>query len=325
MLTQTVKRLEGMIPPENILIITNREQREAVCEVCPMLPEANVVAEPVGRDTAAAVGLATLLVEMRDPEGTFAMLPADHVIHDTAGFQATLATAFAAAEAEDALVTIGITAAYPATGYGYIHRGEPIRELGGHPVHAVRAFREKPELETAEAYVKSGEFFWNAGMFFWRVPVIAREFARQTPALWKALGAIRDGLKTGTALEALLEAHYPGLEKISIDYAIMEQAATVQMVESRFDWDDVGEWPAVERHSEADASSNVVRGQAILQDSSGNIVINHGDHLTTLIGLKDLIVVQTGDATLICPKDRAQEIKDLVKSIAKDPRFKNLL
>jgi mannose-1-phosphate guanylyltransferase len=306
-------------------VITNAEQREAVLEVCPMLPAGNVIAEPVGRDTAAAVGLAAVLVGHREPGASFAMLPADHVIHDTAGFQSTVETAFAAAEAEDALVTVGIQAAYPATGYGYIQRGGETGSIAGRPVYGVQAFKEKPDADTARRYVDSGEYFWNAGMFFWRVPVIAREFAAHTPGLWQALGAVRDGLEAGQPLDELLAKHYPGLEKVSIDYAIMEKAATVRMVESAFDWDDVGEWPAVERHYPKDGGGNVVRGKAIVQDGGGNIVMGDAAHTLALVGVDDLIVVHTADATLICPKDKAQDIKQLVKALAAEERFKDLL
>lgn len=325
MLTQTVKRLEGLVPPENILIITNAEQRDAVIEVCPMLPEANVVAEPVGRDTAAAVGLATVLVANRSPEATFAMLPADHVIHDKDGFQAVVANAFGAAEEADALVTVGIKTAYAATGYGYIERGEEVSRVGGQPVFQVSAFKEKPDHETAEQYVASGQYFWNAGMFFWRVPVVSKAFSEHTPGLWQALGAIREGLEGGQSLDTLLGQHYPGLEKISVDYAIMEKAASVRVVESAFDWDDVGEWPAVARHYEPDASGNVSKGDVVIQSGKGNIVLAEGGHTTALVGVDGLIVVHTADATLVCPKDKAQDIKKLVKELGADPKHQQLL
>ncbi len=325
MLTQTIERLGEVVPPGQVLIITNAEQREAVIEVCPMVPEENVIAEPVGRDTAAAVGLATVLVGNRDPEASFAMLPADHVIKDAAGFQSVLDTAFTAAEEEAAIVTVGIRAAYPATGYGYIHRGKVTREISEKPVYAVQEFREKPDLATATEYVDSGEYYWNAGMFFFRVPVIAAEFSSHTPQLWRALGKIRDGLQDGVDLDSLLKEHYPNLEKISVDFAIMEKAETVRVVESAFDWDDVGEWPAVERHFPKDADNNVVNGRVMIQGGSGNIVVNDGEHMTALIGVDDLIVVQTEDATLVCPKSRAQEIKALVKALGADEANKDLL
>ena len=325
MLAQTLDRIGAVVPPERVLIIPNAEQRDAVLEVCPQLPPGNVIAEPVGRDTAAAVGLAAVLVGHRDPEAAFAMLPADHVIEDEAGFQSILEAAFVAAEAEDALVTVGITAAYPATGYGYIHRGAVIGTAAGREVHAVQAFREKPDLETAGHYVASGEYLWNAGMFFWRVPVIAGQFSQHTPGLWAALGAIRAGLEAGAELAPLLAAHYPNLEKISVDYAIMEKAACVRVLESAFDWDDVGEWPAVERHYPRDSHGNVTRGKVLIINGGGNIVVNDGTHTTAVVGADNLIIVQTPDATLVCPKEKAQDIKQLVKALGADAQFKDLL
>lgn len=325
MLTQTVDRLEGLVPPERIFVITNVEQAEAVREVCPMLPAENVVAEPVGRDTAAAVGLATILVKHRNPNASFAMLPADAVIHDGAGFRRIVAAAFEAAEAEDALVTVGIQPTYPATGYGYIEKAEVSGKAGGEAVYAVRQFREKPDLETARGYLESGDFFWNAGMFFWRVPVISDCFVRFTPALWNALRAIEAGLQKGEELRSLLEEHYPKLEKISVDYAIMEKAETVRVLQSAFDWDDVGEWPAVERHHERDEAGNVAQGSAVLHAASGNIVISDAGHTVALIGVEDLIVVHTGDATLVCPKDRAQDIKKLVKELGNGADTRHLV
>ena len=325
MLTQTVERLGAIVPPERVLIITNAEQTEAVKEVCPMLPAANVIAEPVGRDTAAAVGLATLLVKHRDPNACFAMLPADHVIHDAAGFQAVLGQAFEAAESDDVLVTVGITPSYPATGYGYIERGAVTSEVSGRPVYEVVQFKEKPNLANAEAYIASGKFYWNAGMFFWRVPVISDCFERFTPGLWTALKAIDEGLTEGKALAGLLAEHYPHLEKISVDYAIMEKAERVSVIESAFDWDDVGEWPAVERHHEKDEAGNVIRGRGIVQSGSGNIVLGESGHMVSLIGVDDMIVVHTKDATLVCPKSRAQEIKALVKKLGEATENAGLL
>jgi len=324
MLTQTVERIGPVCPPERVIVITNREQRTAVLEVCPNIPPENVVAEPVGRDTAAAVGLAAILVKHRSAQASFAMLPADHVIHDVAAFQAVLEGAFAAAESAEQLVTVGIKPDHPATGYGYIRRGEPLPDAAGCAAFAVRQFREKPDEATARAYLESGEYYWNAGMFFWTVPVIAAAFARHAPSLWQALGAIERGLAEGQPLEALLDAHYPTLEKISVDYAIMEKAERVAVVESRFDWDDVGAWPAVARHFPKDAAGNVSRGAVRVMDTRNSIVFSTADHLTAVIGVDDLIVVHTGDATLVCPIDRAQEIKELVRALGTDEALRRL-
>jgi len=326
MLAQTVDRLEGLVDAKDVFVITNAEQREAVLEVCPDLDPAKVIGEPMGRDTAAAVGLATVLVRREDPEATFAMLPADAVIHDAVGLRSTLETAFQAAESNSVLATIGITASFPATGYGYIQQGAELGTYAERMVFNVKRFVEKPDLETAKAYLDSGDYFWNAGMFVWSVASIVAELETSTASLWTALQAIDTGLTAGQELNALLAEHYPSLEKISVDYAIIEKAKNVVMVESGFDWDDVGEWPAVERHYPADAAGNVVRGVAHLEQASGNIVFSRDDnHLVALLGVDDLIVVKTGDATLVCHKDKAQEIKELVKAVGAKEAYRRLM
>lgn len=320
MLAQTIDRLGGMVPPERILIITNTEQRTAVLEVCPELPEANVVGEPVGRDTAAAVGLATVLVAERSSgDSAFAMLPADAVIHDAENFRAVLGAAFEAAEREAAVLTIGIKPTEPATGYGYIHQGDAAFRAAGQSVYSVQAFKEKPDLETAQSYLDTGEYFWNAGMFIWRVSTISAELERNTPDLWASLSDLRSALAGGADLNALLAERYPTFEKISIDFAVIEKAKKVLMVESTFDWDDVGSWPAVARHYPADDAGNTIKGNAVLEGCTGNIVVAESGHTIAMVGVDDMIVVQTRDATLICPRDKAQDIKALVKLIAQSP------
>lgn len=325
MLTQTVDRLDGFVPPENIFIITNREQREAVLEVVPNLPPENVVAEPVGRDTAAAVGLAAVLVGQRDRNAVFGILPADHVIHDVKSFQSVLDQAFATAEEKPVLVTLGLRPTEPATGYGYIQRGELLEGADGKPLYQVKRFVEKPDLETAQEYLESGDYFWNAGMFVWRVAAIEEAFARYAPDLQAGLKEIAGKLAAGEALDAVLGTVYPDLKKISIDYAVMEKAENVVTIEASFDWDDVGAWPAVARHFAADSMGNVTRGEVVLEGSSGNIVVSEGKHLIAAVGVDDLIIIQTGDVTLVCRKDKAQEIKNVVKKLGADPKWQHLI
>jgi mannose-1-phosphate guanylyltransferase len=313
MLAQAVDRVLGLVPPENIFIITNTEQREAVLEICPEVLPAQVVGEPVGRDTAAAVGLAAVLVQERNPEGAFAILPADHVIHDTEGFQKTLALGFEQAEKGEYLVTIGIDPTEPATGYGYIHRGEQTSIES--PVFKVLRFVEKPDLDTAKGYLASGEYAWNAGMFVWQALTVRESIAKYVPELAASLTAMQAELSSGAELSAVLALHYPDIQKISIDFAVMEKADNVLTIPAAFDWDDVGEWPAVARHYEADAGGNVSRGKSVLKDSSGNIIFSDEGHLVALLGVDDLIVVRTEDATLVCRKDQAQKIKELVSVV----------
>ncbi|MGF1482944.1 MAG: mannose-1-phosphate guanylyltransferase [Opitutales bacterium] len=324
MLAQTIERLEGLVPPERVLVITNAEQRAAVLTACPMLPPGNVIGEPVGRDTAPCVGLASVLVKLRAPEAAFALLPADAVIHDAANFRAVLSAAFAAAEAEPILATIGIQPEFPATGYGYLQRGDARTQADGRTVYTVQRFVEKPDLETAQTYLASGEYYWNAGMFIWSVAAIQKALESHTPTLQAALTEIEQALAGGAELEPLLEKAYPELEKISIDYAVMEKADNVVMVESAFDWDDVGAWPAIARHYPADASDNVAKGPAVFHEARGNITVSEPGHLVTIVGASDLIVVNTPDATLVCPKDQAQQIKALVKKLGADAATEHL-
>jgi mannose-1-phosphate guanylyltransferase len=320
LLAQTLARVRALVPPKNTYVITNAAQAAAVRAVCRSLPAANIVAEPVGRDTAPAVGLAAALVGARDPAAVFAVLPADHVIHDTAAYQRDLDVAFAAARADDVMVTIGIRPTEPATGFGYINSGEPWRAFNRHGVLRVQRFVEKPKRELAEQYLASGDYFWNAGMFVWSVPVVERALAQFAPELDAGLAKIRVGLARGRALAPLLKKVYPALTKISVDYALLEKSTNVVVVPARFDWDDVGAWPAVCNHLKPDVAGNCVRGLAVVEQGRGNLIATTADHLVTVLGADDLIVVHTADATLVCPKSRAQDIKALLKRVEALPR-----
>ena len=317
MLAQTVARLEGLVPPERIFVVTNREQREATLEACPSLLPDHVVGEPVGRDTAAAVGLAAILVNRASADAVFAILPADHLIEQAERFRGVLRTAFEAAAREEILVTIGVLPTEPATGYGYVQRGESLFDLQGRDVYAVKRFVEKPDLDTASQYLESGDYFWNAGMFVWRPSVILAALQEYVPDLRTGLQELEDVWRLEDDLDDGMDKVYPDLPRISIDYAVMEKAPNVVTVESDFDWDDVGEWPAVARHFPADQAGNVTRGEVVSLDSRGNLVISPKGRLTALLGVKDLIVVETADATLICHRDQAQEVKRLAKEISR--------
>ncbi|MGY8714414.1 MAG: mannose-1-phosphate guanylyltransferase [Verrucomicrobiia bacterium] len=315
MLAQTVERLEGLVPAENIFVITNVEQRDAVLESCPTLLPERVIGEPVGRDTAAAVGLAALLVDQVEQDAAFALLPADHVIEDGEGFRSVLRSSFEAAERNDYLVTIGIKPNFPSTGYGYLSQGDELDNVQNRSVSKVDRFIEKPNLSTAEEYLKQGGYFWNAGMFVWRPSVILSAIQKHAPVLSEGLKELQADLNSNGSLIRAMEKVYPNLEKISVDFAVMEKAEGVVMLESDFDWDDVGEWPAIERHYPADENGNVFKGDGIAVDSKGNLAFSEKGHCITLLGVEDLIVVQTGDATMVCHKDRAQEVKELARKV----------
>lgn len=325
MLAQTVERVAGVVPRENVFVLTTRAQQAGCQAACPELPAANIVAEPMGRDTAAATGLAMLLVKQRSPGAAFAMLPADHVIHDVQEYAKLLRVAFEAAEAADVLVTLGIKPTAPETGFGYIHQSGPWRHIGGREVMKVQRFVEKPDLETAQRYLASGEYYWNAGMFVWRVPVVEAAFRAHAAELYAGLAKLETAAKTAGGWAAALPDVYPTLPRISVDYALMEKSTNVVVVPATFDWDDVGAWPAIAKHFTPDAAGNVLRGLAMVEGGANNIVVSDDGHLTAVVGASDLVVVHTAQATLVCPKEKAQEIKALLKRLGEDPGKKKFL
>src|SRR6478735_4279848 len=247
LLEQAVARLDGLVPPERLLILTNVDQEAAVRELLPQLPKENIVAEPAKRDTAAAVALGAGWVAARDHSATMIVLPADHVINDTAAFQKTLTAAAAAAQETGALVTIGIKPTWACPGYGYIEQGEAVqlRSTGSNVgVHRVIRFREKPNADLAESFIRKGNFRWNAGMFVWSVPSVLSEFNRHAPELASFISQVR----AQDNFENTVRERFAKLPKISFDYAIMEKADRVLVVEATFHWDDVGSWPAVAKY-----------------------------------------------------------------------------
>lgn len=325
MLVQTVARVEAIVPAGRIFIITSADQKPQVIRLCPQLPRENIIAEPVGRDTAAAVGLAALLIGRRDPVGVFAILPADHAIKDVAAFRRNVKAALGAAARPSVIATIGIKPFEPATGYGYIQRGGRAGKIGAQQFYRVERFVEKPDRGAARRYLASGEYLWNAGIFFWSVPTVLGAFARHAHKLHAGLEKIRRGLARGRPLDSLLRKVYPALPKISVDYALLEKAENVVVLPASFDWDDVGAWPAVARHLVRDRAGNVVRGRAVIEDGSHNIVIGERGHFTALLGIDNLIVVHAHGATLVCPREKAQQIKKLLQRIEKLPYGRQLL
>ena len=325
LLTQTIERVKPIVPAKQIFVITSAVQEKGVRAVCKGIPADNIIAEPVGRDTAAAVGLAAAIVGARDPDGVFAVLPADHVIHNGKKYQADLNAAFAAAAAAPVMVTIGIKPTEPATGFGYVQRGGRWKIVNRRAVYQVKRFVEKPTLSVARKYLKSGDYFWNAGMFVWSVGVVESAIAAHAPELDEGLALIRTALAKGRKLVPVMKKVYPTLQKISVDYALLEKSDNVVMLPSTFDWDDVGAWPAVARHFKPDSAGNVTRGKALVEQGNNNIVFSEGDHVLAVVGADDLIVVHTPEATLVCPKDKAQEIKTLLKQVTDLPNAKRYL
>lgn len=323
LISMAVERLSGLVPAERVLIITSRDLVEPTRMAVPELPPQNVVGEPVGRDTAAACALACAMIGQRDPEGVFCVLTADHIIGDLSLFQATLQAGFALAAEQDVLVTIGIRPASASTGFGYIEAGEPYVTRGGVEFVRTRRFVEKPDAPTAHTYVASGRYAWNSGMFVWSAASLRRGFALHRPQLLPLMDAVTKARDT-VAFQDALAAEYAVLQKISIDYALMEKAENIVMARGAFAWDDVGSWSALENHVTAGPSRNVVVGQCETVEATDNIVYSSG-RLTALIGVSDLIVVQAEGVTLICPKARAQDVKKMVQLLHGKGRYEDLL
>lgn len=311
LLESTLSRLDGLVPARNILILTNADQEAAVRALAKNLPKENIVAEPAKRDTAAAIALGVGWVAARDTEATMIVLPADHLIKDTAGFQKTLTTAVAAAQQTGELVTIGIQPTWACPGFGYIECGRQVSLRGvsdGPAVHDVTSFREKPNAELAERFVRQGSFRWNAGMFIWTIPAILSALRRHAPEL--SMFVTR--LHSGEDFAKMLRDVFPKLPKISIDYAVMEKAGRVLMVESAFDWDDVGSWTAVAKYLADQGSNNLGNTEVTALDSNGSIIFTAQKKRVALLGVSDLIVVDTPDALLVCHRHEAERIKHLV-------------
>ena len=319
LIRHAVDRLQGLVPPERILIVTSAALAEASRAACDNLPPGNIVGEPCRRDTAAACALACGLVAARDPEGVAAILTADQIMADAPAFRQILADSFTAAAASGAIVTIGVVPDYPATGFGYIEGGDVVDFGTATEFRRARRFVEKPDAETAARYLAAGTFRWNAGMFIWHVRTMREAIARHAPDLLPVVEAPADAPDAG-ALDARLSSLYPGLRKISVDYAIMEKCDDIVMAGGSFGWDDVGSWPSIVRHFPHDAAGNLALGKVEMRDAARNIVVaDDGGRLVALLGCEDLIVVQTGKATLVCPKARAQELKELVRQIGSRP------
>jgi mannose-1-phosphate guanylyltransferase len=318
LLEQTIRRLEGLVPFENILILTNELQVDAVREIATMLPAENIFAEPAKRDTAPAVALGIGLIAARNPNAVMMVLPSDQLIQDISAYQSVMRDALTTAEKSDGLVTIGIRPTWACPSYGYIERGEPTDIAGlecENPPVEVNRFREKPAPELAEQFLAEGNFTWNAGMFVWSLPIVIEQLAKYSPQLAEFVSVLREAPDT----VATVAAEFPKLTPISIDYALMENADRVLNIEATFDWDDVGSWISIAKYLENFGEENRANEAITQSDSQNNIIFNArpGTRIA-LLGVDDLIVVQTGDALLIANRHQADSIKKLSDLLPKD-------
>ena len=310
LIQNTVARLQGLVPPERCLIVTHERYVEKTQKQLPAVPEENILAEPISRNTAPCIAYAATTLAKRDPEATMAVLPADHVIGNVEQYHKTLDVAFETARERNALVTIGIEPTHPSTGYGYIQydeAGDEETELRACPV---RTFAEKPDQSTAERFIDAGDFLWNSGMFIWRADTILDQIETHLPDAHEAFAPVREA--DGEIDAETLTKAFQNSPRISIDYGVMEQADTVYVVPGAFDWNDVGDWRAVYDLSEKGEHGNVIEGDVIMQDSS-RCLVQTEERLVVLVGINDQVVVDTGDAVLVCDRESAQQVKQVVE------------
>lgn len=320
LIEQTVLRLSPLVPFENILIVTNGKYVDKMRMLLPQLPADNIIGEPCGRDTAPCVALAAGVIKARagKEDAVMVLLPSDHCIHDVANFQKDLKACCGLARESASLITIGIQPTFPSSDYGYIECGEKI----GERTFRVRKFVEKPCAARAAEMLSAGNYKWNSGMFIWKVGTVLDIMRRHAPDLAELSASLEKARLDGSFTETLA-SEYAKCRKISIDYAVMEKAENILVLEASFDWDDIGSWNALSHHFEADSEGNVSVGRFGSLNSNNCIVFSaEPEHLLCAVDMKDAVIVHTPDATLFCPKGSTPKIKELLKKLAENPDMK---
>ena len=321
MLEDSLERIVPLTGYENLYVATGADQAPLVEKVLPNLAPGNILGEPMGRDTAACLALALAHLSRRGGDPTMAVMTADHWIGGEERFRADCQAAFEQAEAEDVLVTFGVQPTRPDTGLGYIELGDKVGRRQGSEVFEVRRFREKPDAKTARTFLEAGNFLWNSGMFVWRCSVLRRAMTDHVPHLARASDEMVDALGRSDERERLTRI-FERLPKISIDFAVMEHARNVRCVRATFEWDDVGTWWALARHHPTDRDGNVVLArEAVVLETARSVI--YGDSgrereeapLIATLGVEDLVVVVSSDAILVCHRDQAHRLKELVQKL----------
>jgi mannose-1-phosphate guanylyltransferase len=322
----TVSRLRGLFPLERILVVTVEEQAHEMKQQVPDLPEENYLIEPAPRGTASVVGLAAMVLQKRDPQASMAILPSDHFIRNVDLFHYLLKAAFDVAD-DTYLVTLGITPTIPSTAYGYIQQGTALNGEYKYPVYTVQSFKEKPNEETAQQLLRMGGHSWNSGMFIWRADVILGEIEKQMPSLGSALQEISDVWGSSSQNEVIKKI-WPALKNETVDYGIMEKAEKVAVLPAGgLGWSDVGSWSSLFEVLLPDMNGNIATNTALhLALETNNTLVYGGgsDRLVVTIGVDDMVVVDTGDALLICKTDQSQKVKDVVEHLKKHRQEKYL-
>jgi len=312
---ETVDRIKPLIKPQNILIVTGRKHARELIRQLPEIPAKNILIEPIGRNTAACIGLAALHVQKKAKDDVMVVLPSDHGIADPVSYRKVIAAAAKAAAAEKALVTIGLTPASPHTGFGYMEGGTKAGTVSGQTLLHVKSFREKPDLREARAFLASGNFFWNSGMFIWKAKTILDEIQRFLPDLYSGLMTIKSSLGKDSEAKTV-STIYKQLASVSIDYGVMEKTEDVLMIPASFGWSDVGSWDTLWEISGKDAKGNAsTRDSYVILEDTENALVCSPHKLVALVGMKDVIVVETKDALLVCKRGRSQDVKKIVDAL----------
>jgi len=317
MLQETYNRIRPLTVPEKILVITGAHLTEKVADQLPELPPANIIAEPFGRNTAPCIALASAIIRKRtgDDTAVTVVLPADHLIGDDQAFRTILEKAVAHVRTQKVLVTLGIKPTYPETGYGYIQRSAQALNDGDYPIYEVKTFAEKPNKETATRFLESGDFYWNSGIFVWTIGAILEEFKRQMTDMYDLLPDVEKQVDT-PEMDAAIEKMYSAIRPQSIDYGIMEGARSVHVIESEFNWNDVGSWEAVYQISPKTKSNNAhMQVMPVTIDSRNNFFYSSNGKLVAAIDIDDVIMVETEDAILLCRRQSAQRVKEMVDKL----------
>lgn len=318
----TVNRLKPLFTIQQVIIVTAKDQYAVVKEQLKELPEENILLEPEGKNTAACIGLAAVHIRKKSSNSAFVVMPSDHIIKTPAKLRKTLKAVFRSLDEFDSLHTIGFKPLYPETGYGYIKMGRKVKKIEGLSVCEVEKFTEKPSLKVAKRYVESGNYFWNSGIFGWSTDVLLDEMKRYTPNLYKALQRIEKAIGT-SKYQSVLKKEYKKLENISIDYALLEKSKNILMIPSSMNWTDIGSWDALENVFPKDRNGNISSGDNYILDSQNNIAFSREGSIV-LQGVKDLIVVKSGEKVFVCRRNNSQQVRKVVEFLEKKER-KDLL
>jgi mannose-1-phosphate guanylyltransferase len=317
LLQQAFDRIEAQVPPERTWVITSAAHREQSAQQLPALSQDRIIGEPCGRDTAACIGLGAALIARQDSSAVMLVMPADHVIEPVQEFRRAAHVAELMAEEHPrALITFGVPPTYPATGYGYIHRGQEVASRQGISVYRVEAFREKPPPDVAERFLASGDYFWNSGIFVWKAETILAALKERQPRLHDAVRRIAAAWSSNER-EKVLRTEYDELDRISIDFAVMEHAREVLVVQAPYRWDDVGSWLALERMHPQDADGNTILANHCGLKTKDCVIVSDAGRLIATVGVNDLLIIQDGDATLVADRRDEGTVKQIVEMLQK--------